>query len=57
MLWNIQMKQKDHKRITEQEFKEVVREVLGAKPPKKALYQNRKPTNAELNKKWKLVKQ
>ena len=51
------MKQKDHRRITEKEFKEVVREVLGAKPPKKALYQNRKPTSAELNKKWKLVKQ
>ena len=50
------MNPKDHKRITEEEFKKVIKDVLGSKKPGKTLYENRKPTKEELKIKWKLIK-
>ncbi len=41
---------------TEKEFKEVVKEVLFARPPEKSLYQNKKPTEKELHTPFKLQK-
>ena len=50
------MNQKDHRLITEKEFKKVIKDVLGSKKPGKTLYENRKPTKEELKTKWKLIK-
>ena len=41
---------------TLKEFTEVTRAVLLSKPNNRARYENRKPTQEELNAKWRLVR-
>ena len=45
-----------YRKITEEEFAKVVKEVLLKPVPSRAKYQNKKPTQQELNTKWKLEK-
>ncbi len=40
--------------LTENDFKIAAKEVLGAKRPSQTIYENRKPTKEELNRRWKL---
>lgn len=42
---------------TLKEFTEAARAVLLSKPPRRAQYENRKPTQEELNERWRLVKE
>ncbi len=41
-------------KLTEEDFKVVIRQALFSPNTRKAKYENRKPTQEELNKKWKI---
>ena len=45
-----------HKKITKDEFKDAVKQILLSSPEKKELLEMRMPTREELEKKWKLEK-
>ena len=45
-----------YRKITEEEFAEAVKEILLKPVSSRAKYQNKKPTQKELNTKWKLEK-
>ena len=47
----------EHEKITKDEFKDAVKQILLSSPEKKELLEKRMPTREELEKKWKLEKE
>ena len=47
----------EHKKVSKDEFKDAVKQILLSSPEKKELLEKRMPTREELEKKWKLEKE